>query len=148
MLAIALVVVLALGGMAYTGMKSPPLKVDQLRILRSLGGPGNLPAGYLVHPLAWRAGLPEYLAGIPERRIRIAVELCRTHPGAINDLLRMVERAEWFVAENKPGNDFTEAGREAEILRIATQTAEEHVLRVAAMASAAGSGKKGKKKKK
>ena len=91
---------------------------------------------------------PEYLAGVPERRIRIAVELCRTHPGAINDLLRMVERAEWFVAENQPGHDFTEAGREAEILRIATQTAEEHVLRVAAMANAAGSGKKGKKKKK
>ncbi|GAA0447263.1 hypothetical protein Aca07nite_57980 [Actinoplanes capillaceus] len=145
-LAIALAVVLALGGMAYTGLRSPPLEVDQLRILRPLGGPGNLPAGYLVHPLAWRAGMPEYLtevARVPERRMRIAVELCHRHPGAVVDLLRMVERAEWFVAENKPGHDFTEAGREAEILAVATQDVEEHVRRVSALAS----GKKAKKKK-
>ncbi|MBO3737834.1 hypothetical protein [Actinoplanes flavus] len=148
-LAITIAVALALGGLAYTGLKSPPLQVNRLLILAPLGGPGNLPAGYLVHPLAWRAGMPEYLAEVPERRMRIAVQLCRRHPGAVLDLLRLVERTERFVAEDKPGKDFTEAGREAEILRIASQTVEQHAQRAPALISAAAAGgKKGKKKKK
>ncbi|MEV0895633.1 hypothetical protein [Actinoplanes sp. NPDC049802] len=145
LLAIAIVVVLSLLGLAYAGVKAPPLRLDPLQILAPLGGPGNLPAGYLVHPLAWRAGMPEYVAGVPERRMRIAVALCRTHPGAVTDLLRLVERAERFVALNQTGREFTDAGREAEIMRIAARTVEDQVSRVP-VPSVSG-GRKGRKKK-
>ncbi|SDT81158.1 hypothetical protein [Actinoplanes derwentensis] len=133
LLAVMVVVALALGGLAYTGVKAPPLRPDPLQILAPMGGPGNLPAGYLVHPLAWQAGLPHYLAGIPERRLRIAVDLCRDHPGAVTDLLRLVERAERHVAEHKPGRDFSPAGRLHEVQKFATRMVEYQVRRVPAL---------------
>ncbi|GAA4957052.1 hypothetical protein [Actinoplanes utahensis] len=126
-LAIVVVVTLAVLGLAFTGVQSPPLKLDALQILEPMGGPGNLPAGYLVHPLAWKAGMPEYLVGVPDRRLRIAVHLCRMHPGAVTDLLRLVERAEKHVAESKPGKDFSPEGRQAEVLRLATKMVEHQV---------------------
>jgi hypothetical protein len=133
LLAMIVVVVLAVAGLAYTGVQAPPLKLDPLQILAPLGGPGNLPAGYLVHPLAWNAGMPEYLRGVPERRLEIAVGLCRQHPGAVTDLLRMVERSERWVAENKPGKDFSPEGRHAEVRRFATRLVERQVHRVPAL---------------
>lgn len=126
-LAIVIVVTLALLGLAFTGVQAPPLRLDPLQILAPMGGPGNLPAGYLVHPLAWKAGMPEYLVGVPDRRLRIAVHLCRLHPGAVTDLLRLVERAEKHIAESKPGKDFSPEGRQAEVLRFATRLVEHQV---------------------
>lgn len=132
--AIFVVIVLALAGLAWMGVQAPPLRLDPLQILEAMGGPGNLPAGYLVHPLAWRAGMPEYLVGVPERRLRIAVELCRQHPGAVTDLLRMVERSERWVAEFQPGKDFSPAGRDAEVVKFANRLIE-HQLRNVPVAS-------------
>lgn len=133
LLAIIVVVLLAAAGLAYTGVQAPPLRLDPLQILAPLGGPGNLPAGYLVHPLAWKAGMPEYLRGVPERRLELAVELCRLYPGAVTDLLRMVERSERWVAENKPGRDFSPEGRHAEVRRFATRLVEHQVRNVPAL---------------
>ncbi|MDR6316189.1 hypothetical protein [Actinoplanes couchii] len=132
-LAMMVVVALGLGGLAYTGVKAPPLRLDTLQILAPMGGPGNLPAGYLVHPLAWEAGLPAYLVGIPERRLRVAIDLCREHPGAVTDLLRLVERAERHVAEFKPGRDFSPEGRLQEVHKIATRMVEYQVRLVPAL---------------
>lgn len=129
-LAIVIVATLALGGLAYTGVEAPPLRLDPLQILAPMGGPGNLPAGYMVHPLAWEAGLPAYLVGVPERRLRIAIELCRDHPGAITDLLRLVERAERYVAHHKPGKDFSPEGRRKEVQRVASKLVEYQVKNV------------------
>ncbi|MEU8662795.1 hypothetical protein [Actinoplanes philippinensis] len=126
--AIFAVIVLALAGLAWMGVTAPPLHIDPLRILEPMGGPGNLPAGYLVHPLAWKAGMPEFLRGVPERRLRIAVDLCRRHPGAVTDLLKMVERSERWVAEWQPGRDFSPAGRDAEVVIFANRLIE-HQLR-------------------
>jgi hypothetical protein len=126
--AIFAMIVLALAGLAWMGVKAPPLRLDPLQILAPMGGPGNLPAGYLVHPLAWKAGMPEYLDGVPERRMRIAVNLCRDHPGAVTDLLRMVERSERWVAEFQPGKDFSPAGRDAEVVKFANRLLEHQRL--------------------
>jgi hypothetical protein len=130
LLATFVMIVLALAGLAYTGVKAPPLRLDPLQLLAGMGGPGNLPAGYLVHPLAWKAGMPEYVNGVPERRMRIAVELCRKHPGAVTDLLRLVERSERWVAEYKPGRDFSPEGREAEVVKFAGQLIDEQIRKV------------------
>ncbi|WIM93437.1 hypothetical protein ACTOB_005414 [Actinoplanes oblitus] len=108
-LALIVVVLLAAGGLFYAGMNSPAPKVDPLRILDVLGGPGNLPAGYLVHPAAWRAGLAEYLARISDRDLSIAVRLCREHPGSIADLIRLVMAAEAHAHENAFGRSITES---------------------------------------
>ncbi|MEU4619953.1 hypothetical protein AB0G04_08225 [Actinoplanes sp. NPDC023801] len=135
LLAIFVVMVLAVAGLAYTGVKAPPLSLDPLQILANMGGPGNLPAGYLVHPLAWQAGMPEYVKGVPERRMRMAVELCRKHPGAVTDLLRLVERSERWVADVKPGRDFSPEGRDAEVIRFAVQLIDEQVRKVARTAA-------------
>ncbi|MFC4065200.1 hypothetical protein [Actinoplanes subglobosus] len=128
--AIFAMIVLALAGLAWMGVKAPPLNLDPLQILAPMGGPGNLPAGYLVHPLAWKAGMPEYLKGVPERRMRIAVGLCREHPGAVTDLLRMVERSERWVAEFQPGKDFSPQGRDAEVVKFANRLIEHQKLNV------------------
>lgn len=135
LLAIIVMVVLAMAGLAYTGVQAPPLRLDPLQILAPLGGPGNLPAGYLVHPLAWKAGMPEYLKGVPEHRLKAAVELCRLYPGAVTDLLRMVERSERWVAEHKPGRDFSPEGRQAEVQKYATRLVENQLRRVLTTAS-------------
>jgi hypothetical protein len=128
--AIFAMIVLALAGLAWMGVNAPPLRLDPLQILEPMGGPGNLPAGYLVHPLAWKAGMPEYLNGVPERRLRIAVDLCREHPGAVTDLLRMVERSERWVAEFQPGKDFSPAGRDAEVVKFAHRLIDHQVRNV------------------
>ncbi|MDI6103439.1 hypothetical protein QLQ12_33005 [Actinoplanes sp. NEAU-A12] len=133
LLALIAVVLLAMAGLAYTGVQAPPLRLDPLQILAPLGGPGNLPAGYLVHPLAWKAGMPEYLRGVPQHRLAIAVELCRQHPGAVTDLLRMVERSERWVEANKPGRDFSPEGRHAEVRKFATRLIERQVHNVPAL---------------
>lgn len=94
LLAFAVAALAAVAGLAYMALKAAPVRVDRLRILDIIGGPGNLPAGYLVHPQAYQAGMQEYLAGTPETHLRVAVRLCREYPGSVSDLLRLVGRAQ------------------------------------------------------
>ncbi|MEV6343218.1 hypothetical protein [Actinoplanes sp. NPDC051851] len=91
---------LAALGLVYAGVKAPPPRIDRRRILDVLGGPGNLPAGYLVYGPAWQAGMPEYLHGVTDRELRIAVKLCRYYPCAVSDLIRLVARAERHAMEH------------------------------------------------
>jgi hypothetical protein len=63
---------------------------DRGAALRGLGGPGRLPAGYLVHPSAWAGGMAEHVAHIPESQLRAAADLCHLFPGTVDDLLTFV----------------------------------------------------------
>lgn len=108
-LAFAVVALLAVAGIAYVGLKAAPTTMDRTRILSVIGGAGNLPAGYLVHPLAWEAGMREHLAGVPDRHLRVATQLCRAHPGSVSDLVRLVQRAENRAAHQLSGHDVSEA---------------------------------------
>ncbi|GAA4609313.1 hypothetical protein BJY16_007266 [Actinoplanes octamycinicus] len=108
-MAVLVVVLLAVGGLAYAGMNAPAPKVDPIRILDVLGGPGNLPAGYLVYPGAWRAGMPEYLNKVSDRQLSIAAKLCREHPGSVADLIRLVMTAEAHAHEHAFGRSVTES---------------------------------------
>lgn len=80
------------GGLGFLFMvnSARPAKGDRSQALKELGGPGLLPAGYLVHPKAWEAGLSDYVAGVPESQLLAAAELCNIFPGTVNDLLRFV----------------------------------------------------------
>ncbi|GIF14226.1 hypothetical protein Ate01nite_42580 [Actinoplanes teichomyceticus] len=121
LLAVLVVVVLAAGGLFYAGVNAPAPQVDPLRILDVMGGPGNLPAGYLVYPPAWRAGLPEYLARVSDRQLAVAVRLCREHPGSIADLLRLVITAEQHAHEHVYGRALTES----DVFRVAHRATAE-----------------------
>jgi hypothetical protein len=88
----ALLVLLVPGGLFALGAlymisTARPAAVDRRRALAPIGGPGGLPAGYLAHPRAWRAGMAEHVAYVPESQLRAAVELCRWFPGSVDDLL-------------------------------------------------------------
>ncbi|AEV85545.1 hypothetical protein ACWT_4523 [Actinoplanes sp. SE50] len=108
LLAIVVVVLLAGSGLMYAGMNAPAPKVDPIRILDVLGGPGNLPAGYLVYPAAWRAGMPEFLNKVSDRQVAVAARLCREHPGSVADLIRLVATAEQHAHEHAYGRSVTE----------------------------------------
>ena len=77
-------------GFFYVVNSARPATSDRSKLLLELGGPGGLPAGYLVHPKAWQAGMAEYVAVVPESQLLAAAELCNIFPGTVNDLLRFV----------------------------------------------------------
>ncbi len=109
MLAMVVVVLMAAGGLMYAGLNAPAPTVDPIRVLDVLGGPGNLPAGYLVYAAAWRAGMPEFLANVSDRQLAIAARLCREHPGSVADLIRLVANAEVHAHEHAYGRAVTDA---------------------------------------
>jgi hypothetical protein len=120
-LAIIVVVLLAGGGLFYAAVNSPAPPVNPMRILDVLGGPGNLPAGYLVYAAAWRAGMPEYLTKVTDRQLSIAAKLCRQHPGSVADLIRLVMTAEQYALEHAYGRTVTEN----DVFRIAQRATSE-----------------------
>jgi hypothetical protein len=88
-------VLLICGGLAaaifgYVVVKSRPAERNRRLALRGLGGPGRLPAGFLVHPAAWEGGMGDHVAHIPESQLRAAADLCDLFPGTVNDLLLFV----------------------------------------------------------
>jgi hypothetical protein len=72
----------------YVVSKAKPVPVERSRALAPMGGPGRLPAGYLVHPGAWSAGMAEHVAYLPESQLRAAADMCATFPGSVDDLLQ------------------------------------------------------------
>ncbi|MEU4238254.1 hypothetical protein [Actinoplanes sp. NPDC026619] len=87
--AAAIMIPLALfgAGALYMVQSARPEPVDRRKALDVIGGPGNLPAGYLVHPGAWSAGMREHVAAVPQSQLQAAVDMARTFPGSVNDLL-------------------------------------------------------------
>jgi hypothetical protein len=75
-------------GALYMVTKSRPEPTDRAKALDPMGGAGRLPAGYLVHPGAWAAGLAEHVAYIPESQLRAAADMSRAFPGSVDDLLQ------------------------------------------------------------
>ena len=74
-------------GALYMIGASRPVPVERAKALAPVGGPGGLPAGYLVHPGAWSAGMAEHVAYIPESQLRAAAGMCHAFPGSVDDLL-------------------------------------------------------------
>jgi hypothetical protein len=88
-IAILLPAALFIGGVYYVGSRAVPGPVDHSRALDVVvGGPGSLPAGYLVHPGAWVGGMAKHVAYIPESHLRAAADMCATFPGTVDRLLQ------------------------------------------------------------
>jgi hypothetical protein len=86
--AILLPAALFVGGTYYVASKAEPGPVDPSLALDVVGGAGNLPAGYLVHPGAWVGGMAKHVAYIPESQLRAAADMCAAFPGSVDRLLQ------------------------------------------------------------
>jgi hypothetical protein len=85
--AIGLPLVLGAVMMGYMIMKAPSGDGPRHATLAVVGGPGRLPAGYLVHADAWAAGMAEHVAYMPESQLQASVQMCRDFPGTVDDLI-------------------------------------------------------------
>jgi hypothetical protein len=106
-------------GFFYMVNSSRPAKSDRSHLLRDLGGPGSLPAGYLVHPKAWQAGMSDHVAGVPESQLLAAAELCNIFPGTVNDLLRFVGNVAIHVPSGRHTNAEDVRRRARELVHVA-----------------------------
>jgi hypothetical protein len=72
----------------YVVANAEPVPVDHSEALEPMGGPGRLPAGYLVHPGAWKGGMAAHVAYVPESQLRAAADMCAAFPGSVDRLLQ------------------------------------------------------------
>jgi hypothetical protein len=114
--------------------------------LAPIGGPGKLPAGYLVHPRAWQAGLAEYVAYLPESQLKACAEMCRAFPGSVDDLVIFTGTiaAQFPVTRNLTPHDVDRRARE--LAHVGMPILRDFNERYPAAPVSAGGGK-GKKKK-
>ncbi|MBB2941088.1 hypothetical protein FB565_000792 [Actinoplanes lutulentus] len=122
LLAVAIVVAVALGGLGYMAMAGTPTHVNKLSVLDPIGGPGNLPGGYIVHPKAWQAGMREYLIPVTDRQFRVAVRICREHPGSVSDVIRLVKKAEKHAYQHSAGVEVMDV----DVFKVAARWTAEH----------------------
>jgi hypothetical protein len=109
---------------------------DRLTVLAEIGGAGMLPAGYLVHPVAWKAGMAEYVAHLPESQLKAGAEMCHVFPGTVTDLITFVGNIAIHVPlphKATPG-DVEKRGRE--LVRIGLPILKKHVKTVPALPKA------------
>jgi hypothetical protein len=131
----------------YVVNNSEPGPVARHRALNPIGGPGGLPAGYLVHPRAWQAGMAEHVAFIPESQLRAAAELARTFPGSVDDLLIFTGTiAAQLPAPKQQQNGSQDVQRRAaDLVRVGVPILQGYLEKYPAP-KPAPAGKKGKKK--
>jgi len=107
---------LAAGIFGYVVTKSRPAQRNRRLALRGLGGPGRLPAGFLVHPAAWDGGMADHVAHIPESQLQAAAELCNLFPGTVNDLLIFVGNLAIHIPAPPPNASPADVERRARAL--------------------------------
>jgi hypothetical protein len=120
--------VLALLGVFYVLSTAGPAEADRSNALREVGGAGGLPAGYLVHPDAWAAGMAEHVAYTPESQLQAAVQLSRNFPGTVDDLLGFTAT---IAAQLPPTRHATAADvekRTKELVRVGAPILRNHAL--------------------
>lgn len=123
--------VLAVAGVLYVLATAGPGQRDRSTALLPVGGAGRLPAGYLVHPDAWDAGMAEHVAYVPESQLQAAAELSRTFPGTVDDLLGFTASiaAQLPVARLNSVRDVEKRTRE--LVRVGAPILHKHALSAA-----------------
>ncbi|MCY1143486.1 hypothetical protein OWR29_36270 [Actinoplanes sp. Pm04-4] len=135
---------LAAVGFFYMVNSAKPAKSDRSRLLAELGGPGMLPAGYLVHAKAWQAGMAEYVAVVPESQLLAAAELCNIFPGTVNDLLRFVGNVAIHVPTGRHTSAEDVRRRARELVHVAKPVVVDYAKSAPKLPTPPPEGKKGK----
>lgn len=111
-------------------------KGDRRTVLAEIGGAGMLPAGYLVHPAAWKAGMAEYVAHLPESQLKAAADMCHVFPGTVTDLITFVGNIAIHVPMPHNATPVDVEKRTRELVRIGLPILREHVKKVPALPKA------------
>jgi hypothetical protein len=142
----AVMVPLVLGGigLAYMVTKSSADRGSRHATLSVVGGPGRLPAGYLVHQGAWEAGMAEYVAYLPESQLQASVQMCRTFPGTVDDLILFTGQIAIHVPAMQHATPADVARRTKDLVKVGAPILREYLTNNPPQALPAG----GKPKKK
>jgi hypothetical protein len=111
-------------------------KGDRRTVLAEIGGAGMLPAGYLVHPAAWKGGMAEYVAHLPESQLKAAGDMCHVFPGTVADLITFVGNIAIHVPMPRNATPEIVERRAKELVRIGLPILKEHVKNVPALPKA------------
>jgi hypothetical protein len=109
-------------GLLYVISRSGAGPADRRTALAEIGGPGGLPAGYLVHEGAWQAGMAGHVAYVPESQLQAAAQLCRAFPGTVDDLLGFTGSIAAHLPATRHSGPADVAGRARELVRIAPRS--------------------------
>ncbi|WP_250003506.1 hypothetical protein [Actinoplanes sp. M2I2] len=144
--AVALAVTGLFGGLGFLYMVNAarPAKGDRSQTLSELGGPGLLPAGYLVHPKAWSAGLSDHVGAVPESQLLAAAELCNIFPGTVDDLLRFVGNVAIHVPAGRNTSAEDVRRRARELVRVGKPIVVDYAKSAPKLPSPPPEGKKSK----
>ncbi len=134
------------GVFGYVVTRKRPPAGARPEALRVLGGAGRLPAGYLVHPAAWRAGLAAHVQGIPESQLRAAAGLCHLYPGTVDDLLIFVGNLAIHVPAKQHPTAEDVARRARAMVRLGLPLIAEHISTTPALPRPGASSGKGRTK--
>jgi hypothetical protein len=144
--AIALAAGLFLLGAIYLVNASNPAPIERHRALDPIGGPGGLPAGYLVHPRAWQGGMAEYVAYLPESQLKASADLCRQFPGSVHDLIIFTGTIAAALPASRTSSPNDVQRRARDLVRVGMPVLKDYNDRYPPMMPSASGGKKGKKK--
>ncbi|MET0414508.1 MAG: hypothetical protein ABW022_00615 [Actinoplanes sp.] len=127
-------------GYMVTRNKAP--QGDRREALRGIGGAGRLPAGFLVHPLAWKAGMAEHVRGLPESQLRAAADMCHLYPGTVDDLLIFVGNLAIHVPPKPNATPDDVAKRARALVRAGLPLIAQHIKTTPALPRPAAAKKK------
>ncbi|GAA0497792.1 hypothetical protein Ade02nite_53780 [Paractinoplanes deccanensis] len=139
--------VLAGAGFLYIVGSTRPRRHNRELALKAVGGPGRLPAGYLAHPTAWKAGMAEHVAGIPESQLLAASQLCHIFPGTVDDLISFVGHIAIHVPVTRAQTPEDVQRRAKELVRIGMPIVVDYAKSAPPLPKPGEPGKKAKKKK-
>ncbi|SNY45675.1 hypothetical protein [Paractinoplanes atraurantiacus] len=141
--------ILAGAGFLYIVSASKPGKGNRALALAGIGGPGRLPAGYLVHPTAWQAGMAQHVAGVPESQLLAASQMCHIFPGTVDDLISFVGHVAIHVPVTQAQTAEDVQRRAKELVRIGMPIVVDYAKSAPPLpVPGEPGGKKGKSKKK
>lgn len=140
---------LLLGGamMGYMILKAPNDDGPRNATLAAVGGPGRLPAGYLVHAEAWLAGMAEHVAYLPESQLQASVQMCRDFPGTVDDLIQFTGSIAIHVPAMQHATPADVERRARDLVKVGAPILKDYLTAHPPRPLPSAEGKKGKKKK-
>jgi hypothetical protein len=145
--AIAIPLVLGAGLIGYMVLKAPADDGPRHATLAVVGGPGRLPAGYLVHTDAWAAGMAEHVAYLPESQLQASVRMCRDFPGTVDDLILFTGSIAVHVPAVPHATPADVERRAADLVKVGGPILKDYLAAHPPQPLPSPGGKKGKKKK-
>jgi hypothetical protein len=145
--AIGIPLLLGAGMIGYMILKASGDDGPRHATLAVVGGPGRLPAGYLVHTDAWAAGMAEYVAYLPESQLQASVQMCRDFPGTVDDLIQFTGSIAIHVPATHHATPADVERRAKDLVRVGAPILKDYLAAHPPQPLPSADGKKAKKKK-